>query len=554
MQYHRLLLGKKRKITHPSNEGLPVHYISYHSELGLAVGLQGNELVGTAVIGRGSKRVRRESISLLADSLGKGVIPAITRHKPGRAPSIQPFADWKTSFDKLFLESDVEALEDMIASDLGLAHDKKPMQAGQQNELDGDTSMSNGAAEADDRGLGGPSREWRFPKDTSTLIDRTEKCKAQYCLSQLFEWQVSEDGTHNVAIRLYTPNVFKWLALTGYFTASALQQAIANDQQLTGYTVSPGDLSNAARALDPSLGVLQDWLSWSVHFELEEVVEALRAVVQSLESPPTAVMQRQVGGTTDDTTDNGGELDATVAQEFEAAEDDLAFALASLNDGLAIRSYIMRGIFTRLNSFPAERIIPLFRSRLSEQEIVFLVTLLRIELADGGWTTRYVDELDDYDTTDGPSDQSISVISRLLNIAIDAVGTSGWLVGLSGNTSMSTDEMLLILRAETSAALEGCYEAESLSTYLNDFERYSRRLRDTEGARPRPRKVDPVKNPGFLVDEAQEDPVLPLGYKVDSIDKTRLTKGGQVRTKSKGAMGKEISMKVGKYSIDRIRV
>ena len=114
--------------------------------------------------------------------------------------------------------------------------------------------------------------------------------------------------------------------------------------------------------------------------------------------------------------------------------------------------------------------------------------------------------------------------------------------------------MLLILRAEASAALEGCYEANTLSVVLNDFERFGRRVRDAEGPGSRRRKTDARTNPGFLVPEELEDPALPLGYKVERIERTRTSKGGQVRVKSKGAIGKEISMRVGEYSLDRIRV
>ena len=63
-----------------------------------------------------------------------------------------------------------------------------------------------------------------------------------------------------------------------------------------------------------------------------------------------------------------------------------------------------------------------------------------------------------------------------------------------------------------------------------------------------------MRNPGFLRHDELDDPSLPLGFKTNRIENTKVSKGGVVRMKSKQEMGKEISMRVGKYSIDRIRV
>ena len=62
-----------------------------------------------------------------------------------------------------------------------------------------------------------------------------------------------------------------------------------------------------------------------------------------------------------------------------------------------------------------------------------------------------------------------------------------------------------------------------------------------------------VHKTGFVRDETQ-DALLPMGATVDKVELTRTSKGGKVSVKSKGAIGQELSMRVGKYSLDKIRV
>ena len=47
---------------------------------------------------------------------------------------------------------------------------------------------------------------------------------------------------------------------------------------------------------------------------------------------------------------------------------------------------------------------------------------------------------------------------------------------------------------------------------------------------------------------------MPMGGKVVKIEKMLMRSGGREQKKSKSLLGKEQSMRVGKYSFDRIRV
>lgn len=519
----------------------PLRFVSYFSEIGLAVAVRGSNLVGMQVNNASASRKRaRTRAGLLVDSLGKGIAV------PNSSANL---ADWKARVDAFVDDGNVDGLEELVAGELDISR-VKPSKSNESGDQNADNQTND---ETHEEPL---LLEWRFPKDISGLVSRTDRRKALYCLGKFFAFagdtQNSAIERQAPSILFFAPNIFKWLALTGYLTADMINRG--RGDVTGGHTnlVKPGDMIKAIHDFDPSLGLMHEVLSWPIYLQIDEVVTSLKVIIESLESPIDSSEIRAITNSNGDESMVNGELESAVESEVEAADQDLAFALASLNDGLAIRSLALRSVFSRLHSFPATRIVESFRSNLTQQEIVFFIQLLRIELADGSWTTRYVDNNDDFERQDGPSDRSIIIIGDLLNIAIDTIGTSGWLVGLSGDSQLSTDDMLVMLRAETSAALEGCYEARTLGTYLNDFERYGHVQQKT--GYKRKREVDPVKNPGFLVSDEAEDPVLPLGYKVQKIDKTRLTAGGQVRTKSKGAIGREISMRVGKYSIDRIRV
>ncbi|KAK3076230.1 hypothetical protein LTS18_013564, partial [Coniosporium uncinatum] len=55
--------------------------------------------------------------------------------------------------------------------------------------------------------------------------------------------------------------------------------------------------------------------------------------------------------------------------------------------------------------------------------------------------------------------------------------------------------------------------------------------------------------------EQEEKRSFPLGGKVeDRVSETRIRAGGEVVRRSKRDIGRELSMRVGKYSFERIRV
>lgn len=551
-------IGEKRKHDETGSDTSSLHFVSFFSEIGLAVALSRNALVGLQVAGDASTRKKaRTQATLLVNSLGKGI--------GNKAQQTKAFTEWRAKVDELVDNSTVREFEDFLAKELGIKHAPKPEKALTDSSADG---VKEDKQETDAESL----PEWDF-SNLDGLLQKTDRRKALYCLSKIFSRTTSEVSTAEsaqstcpITIAYFPPNVFTWLAVTGYVSASMIQRALRENSNasLSLLNVVPGDVMKAINEFDPEMRLMSEFLNWPVYIEIREIVGGLKSLIQSLDSPPPAAITKAitVGGSPDDATAPGDDNEMAIEEDFREAEEDLDYALRALDSGLAVRSSALRTVFTRLHSFPASTIVSTLRSTLTQHELVFFIQILRIELADGGWTSRYVDaEVQRLADAGTPSDRSIAIISNMLNCAIDAIGTSGWLVGLSSDAEIAADEMLATLRAETSAALEGCHEAESLGTFLRDFERFSNLVRVAERdvlwfkKGKKAGKVDPIRHPGFEVVPKAEDSVLPLGLKVqNNVEKTRVTKGGEVKAKSKSAIGKEISMGVGKYSLERIRV
>lgn len=529
--------GDKRKRTDGATEG-SLNFVTFFTDLGLAVAISGNALVGLQInLSATAYKKSKANTSLLINSLGKGSKKALVA-APNSELSSQEWQSWKETVDSL-VDSDVAALERFLAAELELASTPK---------------QHKSSAPSSEEQDGEDNRMWPV-RDARFLVQKTERRKAVYLLSKMFAWNdTTRDEQSSISMNFFTANIFRWLATTGYISAMEVERALRETGaiQSTASRVRPGDIMRAVNELDPEMHVMHEWLSWPVYLDLEEVIVALASLVKSLQGPSPAAVAKLI---TSKSEDASNELETEIQVESEAAEADLEFALSALDNGLSVRSASFRTVFTRLHSFPSRSIVETLRTHLAPREVVFFIQILRIELADGGWTSRYTDvEIANRPEDAGsPSDHSIAIISNLLNCAIDSIGTSGWLVGLSGDPELQTDDMLETLGAETSAALETCIEACSFGVFLNDFERFSNTVQASQ-KQTTIKKVDPIKTPGFEETPLAVDPVLPLGYKAQGpASKMRMTSTGQVE-KSRGLRGKELSMRVGKYSLDRIVV
>lgn len=562
--------GKRKR---SEGDSTALEFVAFFSDLGLAVATSGSTLVGLQVdVSAPAYKRSRSGTSLLINSLGKGV-------EQERNPSLNAeFSLWKDQVDSLLSTGSIDFLERFLVAELESASSKS-RKTNNQQYIDASAASANIEQSEDSSNEKAvqlvsqqTSQAWDF-ENVERLAQRTDRRKALYLLSRMFTWD--EDASRersSLTFVFFSPNIFKWLALTGYMTASTIERALRESEASSPATAStkafPGDIIRALNELDPEMHIMHEYLSWPIFIDIDQVTLALRSLIKSLDDPHPNLISKLISTGAMDTSSLPSALAASDEQgALDAAEEDLRYAAAQLESGLDVRSTSLRTVFTRLHAFPPTSITSALKSHLTQPHLTFFIQLLRVELADGGWTTRHLDfaipprvaELSSSsgdDDSSRPADGSLSIISNLLSRGVDAVGLQGWMIP----PSAEKDSVIKTLRAETSAALEGAHEASELSVFLSDFERYARNLAASQKehrkvSRQAARKVDVVRKPGF--EERREevvDSVLPVGMKVQKTERMIARSGGREQTKSKALLGKERSMRVAKYSLDRIRV
>jgi hypothetical protein len=539
--------GKKRKRKDESEDQLPTFaQLCSISNTGPVVALRGSELMLVQLSDslQGRKRARAQDI-MLAENVMRNSVHESPSNKLSEKKQ-RKYNEWTAAVDRLIETDDIESLEKLVATDPAL---------GRQREEDGiaNESHPNGLVNGAESVY---QDMWPLPETFApSELDRR---RVSYILGKLFG--LGESGLY---IRVPSLKLLEWLAIAGYLSVQELRSAWRctreHDFITSSNRIQPGDIMAAIRSFDDDFQIMHALLSHSMPQGIEEVVQALKFVVQSFDEPTTANGETlalpaptQPQLTNGDTLLTNGDADSQLDLESKAAEQELDEAMSALSNGLEVRSEILRMAFARLLAFNQRRITATLRSRLSHRELLIFVHILRIELADGGWTSRYIGGLSANEEFDeqmgmvntmggmedsGPRDEAIKTIGDLLNCAVDAMGNTGWLVGLSG-APVSAGELLASLRAEVCAGLEGCYEAETLGSALSEIERFARQLQDGAGS---------LEAGGTGV----EDALLPIGGRVLPLV---VDEKGRSAKKSRVALAQEKSRRVGRYSFERIRV
>nr|POF13947.1 uncharacterized protein CFP56_02971 [Quercus suber] len=543
------------------------------SDLNTIVGLVSTDLVAFQASrgSQGSKRIRSEG-ALLIDVLGKGnaLMPGKSRAE-ARAEDKQEttWIQWKMGADAAVARNDDAEFEQLVASTLKL--ESSPISPDARQLL----------VEAGD-GVQGPT-----DLETMPLIDTFDKRnidprRAMYLLGNCFRIATEDERTaswhgslfiHTVA----SANTLRYFALTGFMSAESISRALRLDCNLqTQANISPGDVMDAIGRFDTDFQLMHSLLEIPVHWEIAETVQAVKILSESFESilgsrPQTLNALTRKTQTHGDTDMINGDADPNLEYELRAAEFALDHAFAELDSSPEGLREILYEIFRRINTFPPSIIISHFRRMLSHQDLLRLISALRLELALGGWISRYIDYQDDEghesslepiktitnssmgDTFSTPSDSAVSIVASLLSAAVDAIGTSGWLIaGIDGSAS-KTEDTINALRAEVCAGLEGCYEAQSLELYMREIDRHATLVKDRENERELEVQLHKnVVSADLDVEmgiRAVEEVMMPMG----------LPPRAAAGTKAKGVKSARLQKldmlkRVGKYSIERIRI
>ncbi|KAK3060982.1 hypothetical protein LTR53_019925, partial [Teratosphaeriaceae sp. CCFEE 6253] len=80
-----------------------------------------------------------------------------------------------------------------------------------------------------------------------------------------------------------------------------------------------------------------------------------------------------------------GAAESDLDSEAALAARELDLALAALDSGLELRSATLRLLLDRCTAFPRAALTAAMRGGMGQEELVFFVKILRIELLQGGW-------------------------------------------------------------------------------------------------------------------------------------------------------------------------
>jgi hypothetical protein len=596
------LKNRKRKSSDVETTVGTPQFIEYFAKAGISIALSGRQLLAVQIsIDIAPSKRRKIGETLLIDSIGRGTDFAVSqetvvrRADAGNQPSClgrpisesvatQVGEDWSLKakqLDQLLEQREFEEFEAEFAECLGFEYNRAKLEKIKRKAKKGKGGKGKGQV------------KWTFPPAKRLPLHRE---KALYALGRIFGpnqlvESVSPLNSYTnrplaITVQFDAPNIFYWLAITGQLTAPLIHQAL-HQLHKTELEISHGDVIAAVADFDSSLSRLQMIMESPARLDIEEIAQAIKAIIQSLddstlpkpdprlvanleEDDGLAIPARLMNGDQRLTNGDSGLTNGHVDQDgshsdvdtdaiMEDLDNEIDYAIATLESGLPIRGESLRHALSKLNSFPSNAITRTLRRNLSQHEIVFLIHILRIELADGGWTSRYIDVGPDASADDGePSDRALSVIAKVLGCAVDAMGMSGWLASSASDPVDSVDELLLNLRAEISASLEGVHEATFLTGVLSEFLRYPyKRMRAGWAPTRKPNQGagKALKEGRVWRVEKAEEPGLPIGLKVEEkVGDTYVRGGGAIVELSKKEKGKELNRQVGRYCFEKIRI
>ncbi|KAB8360780.1 hypothetical protein FH972_024514 [Carpinus fangiana] len=540
--------SRKRKRVSLDASNQPVRLVQYFARLGLAIGLLGNDVIGYPVKLATSTHSKLERGSRLFDAIGRAAPSASTQEQDETLLSLLQMAEKRdtTGFEKLFFQLVSPKEEHQAPAKLA----KKLTESKTGNS-------GSGLTEDHVRRFGSCALAAIFSRD-----DAPAKQDGPFG---------SSDG---VRVKFLPTNVFRWLSLYQLVRPENISRALQHKTSPTARlrNITYEGIATAVAAADPSLALLSDLVIKNSLVSHTGLVRALRILLRSFDNPQMLRTDRMLtNGDIEDIEDPlSGTPENQVEVEESAAQWDLDIASIMLEDGPSGRGLALRICCEKLaGGSTSKQVVRALRDQMSRRDLALLIELLRFELANGGWTSRCLDFFPNPDADPVGQDEIIWVICELLNRALDALGTGGWLgFGTGPSTAFSgmatpdddseqaDDEIALIhqLREDASAVVEGVQESSFFTGFLRDFIRFSEAQRSSArrgGAGPGTSKG------GEITTAAEEniDPILPLGLKsVQRVGNTRIGAGGEIQKRSRRDIAAKLGKQVGVYSFETIRV
>lgn len=240
------------------------------------------------------------------------------------------------------------------------------------------------------------------------------------------------------------------------------------------------------------------------------------------------------------------ELDSDSANRMELANVGSDVDSRQTSDQVDSSNALLDTIIERCNACSSTSVTKALKAQLSRTELRNVVNLLRVKLAQNGWLQLYTENEPPKGPYNHYNNNQLSSIGKLLNCAIDSLGTSGWLLNskVADDSTEGTLETISYMRNEISAALAGVEEATYLQGILGEMLLCGKTALNSQINRPLP-----------AIDWTGQKAALPLGLKLDlNISLTKVGAGGELQNRSRRDIGKLKSRKVPEYSFERIAV
>ena len=421
-----------------------------------------------------------------------------------------------------------------------------------------------------------PPQAWDQARRASCL-------EIQWILGQIFhlETQLGELGVDSdsapmaLKVGFLPPKTFKWLIDCGAMSSQQVELALkASDKMAVSMNLPHDGIIGAfSSSLVNSPRHLSHLVSSKCLLSPDEVVHALRYALDRIETYMTGLPQR-IQISSDRPPENieidSAEYSNTLEEKIYGADRKIAYSL-------------IKNCLSRLHPLDAQIIRRSLKSNLRSSHLITLIDCLRLDLARGGWLSQFSTE--DDPTPPPPKEhlecliqtsrpnESIHIITKLLNCTLDALGTTAWISAPSTSETNGYDrsDMLTFMKAEVSAALEAIEEAAYLDGVLSQVLLYSHRAAETVTKNGKPHRKDSAKRDfeystekkwkqkgGAVItqdDETLKDPSLPLDLQLageKEISDTKVGTGGVLEKRSVREQEYLRRRQVGEYQFERI--
>ncbi|KAL8916686.1 MAG: hypothetical protein Q9172_006190 [Xanthocarpia lactea] len=513
-----------------SSKSLPhdAQFVTYHSPSGSAIVLFGRKLLTVNLSGSTESKLfsrKRKRNGSLIDAIGRGSLSVDIK---------QPSAKRK-------------AASSVALGELVEPYQKTTEWQQQERVLNG--LLEKGNYLEFDQLLSSRLDAFDQQPHNHPPATNSPQCIVDYVLSSMFFTSPPNGIDHGDAEKgreLHVKSFFDqaWLCLVrrGLVSAERVKASLRRRGLLRpNDDLKDGELIKALTDQDKTLSVLLAFLQSSCLIQISEVCKALKIVIAQCATLMARNGQQLLSYRDEPVDLNGNAVDKTGLVSAHA----ITPSQQSFSESDHLQA-LFDAIIARCNACPVPIVTKAFKAHLSKPELQTLIIMMRTKLRQDGWLSSYTEAEPVVNLEHHYNDMDISMIGKLLNCAVDSLGTGGWLLNNNvGDDGTVPVEAVSNMQAEISTALEGIWEANYLRGLLEGL------LLCGKGAL----NSKTVGIHSTLDRRDRSKPALPLGLKLEqNVSRMKVGAGGELQKRSRRDIGKLKSRRVPEYSFEQIAI